>query len=255
LVCVFDCETIPDLELAKKHYDITQTDEIMICEEIFDYQEEKTGSSFLPLPFHKVVAISGVIADEYGNFIRVGTFKSDNEEGIIRDFFNFIDRKKPKLISFNGRNFDLPMLMIRALKYNFSIPAYFDNSNKWENYRARYSENFHIDLMEVLGNYGAVRGLKLDVISQMAGLPGKFDVHGDEVYKLYFDGELKKIEEYCESDVLNTYWLWLKYEVLKGNLLKSDYYSILLEMSKKLEEKKSYTKIFREYIQKELENA
>jgi predicted PolB exonuclease-like 3'-5' exonuclease len=149
----------------------------------------------------------------------------------------------------------MPMLLIRALKYNLSIPAYFDNSDKWNNYRVRYSEDFHIDLLEVLGNYGAVRGLKLDVICQMAGFPGKFDVHGDEVYKLYFDGEKKKIEEYCESDVLNTYLLWLKYELLKGNLLKMDYFNILNGMIDKLDTNKSYTKVFVEYIQKELENA
>jgi len=254
LVCVFDCETIPDLELAKKNYEITQDDNILICEELFFAQEEKTGNSFLPLPFHQVITISAVIADDYGKFVKVGTFKG-GEEKIISDFFKFIEKQKPKLISFNGRNFDLPMLFIRALKYNLSLPAYFDNTNKWENYRSRYSENFHIDLIEVLGSYGAVRGLKLDVIAQMAGLPGKFDVHGDEVYKLYFDGEIKKIEEYCESDVLNTYWLWLKYELLKGNLLKSDYYSILNGMKEKLDINKSYTQIFIEYIQKEISNA
>jgi len=254
LVCIFDCETVPDIELLKQNYEITQDDNILICEEAFFAQEEKTGSSFLPIPFHQVVSISAVIADDFGNFVKVGTFKG-NEEEIIRDFFKFIDSKKPKLISFNGRSFDLPMLFIRALKYNLSLPAYFDNTNKWENYRSRYSENFHIDLIEVLGSYGAVRGLKLDVIAQMAGLPGKFDVHGDEVYKLYFDGELKAIEEYCESDVLNTYWLWLKYELLKGNILKSDYYSIINEMGKKLEPSKSYTSIFKKFIQKECENA
>jgi len=254
LVCVFDCETIPDIDLVKKNYEITQEVDYLICEEAFFAQEEKTGSSFLPIPFHQVVTISAVIADDYGNFVKVGTFKGDEEE-IIRDFFKFIDTKKPKLISFNGRSFDLPMLFVRALKYNLSLPAYFDNTNKWENYRSRYSENFHIDLIEVLGSYGAVRGLKLDVVASMAGLPGKFDVHGDEVYKLYFDNEIKEIEEYCESDVLNTYWLWLKYELLKGNILKTDYYSIISEMAKKLDEKKSYTKIFREFIQKEIDNA
>jgi predicted PolB exonuclease-like 3'-5' exonuclease len=223
---------------------------------VFFAQEEKTGSTFLPIPFHKVVAISAVIADDFGNFVKVGTFnKVEGERGIIEEFFKFIEKTKPKLISFNGRNFDLPMLMIRALKYNLSIPAYFDNSNKWENYRVRYSENFHIDLMEVLGNYGAVRGLKLDVLAQMSGLPGKFDVQGADIYKLYFDGELEKIEEYCESDVLNTYWLWLKYEVLKGNLLKSDYYSYIQNMGDKLKDDKSYTKIFKDFITKEIEDA
>ena len=145
------------------------------------------------------------------------------------------------------------MLLVRALKYNISIPAYFDNKDKWNNYRSRYSEDYHLDLMDVLGGYGAVRGLKLDTLAQMSGLPGKFDVHGDEVYKLYFDGEIRKIKEYCESDVLNTYWLWLKYEVLKGSLLKENYILFLEQMAKNLEEGKSYTTIFREFIQKEID--
>ncbi len=254
MICIFDCETIPDLELAKQNYEITQTDDILICEEIFDAQEEKTGSSFLPIPFHQVVTISAVIAKDDGNFVKVGTFNGDERE-IIKDFFDFINKKKPKLISFNGRSFDMPMLLIRALKYNISIPAYFDNSDKWNNYRSRYSEDYHLDLMDVLGGYGAVRGLKLDTLAQMSGLPGKFDVHGDEVYKLYFDGEIRKIKEYCESDVLNTYWLWLKYEVLKGNLLEDNYLLFLDNMAKNLEENKSYTPVFREFIQKELNNV
>ena len=256
MVCIFDCETVPDIELVKQNYEIKENSDILICEEAYTQQNEKNGTTFLPIPFHKVVTISAVIADEFGNFVKVGTFnKNQTEKGIIGDFFNYIEKSKPKLVSFNGRNFDLPMLMIRALKYNLSIPAYFDNSNKWENYRVRYSENFHIDLMEVLGNYGAVRGLKLDLLAQMAGLPGKFDVHGDEVYRLYFENKIQEIEEYCETDVLNTYWLWLKYEMLKGNLLKSDYYSYIQNMGDKLEDKKSYTNIFREFIKKEIENA
>ncbi len=252
MICIFDCETIPDLELAKQNYDVTQTDEILMCEEVFYAQEEKTGSSFLPIPYHQVVTISAVIAKDDGSFIKVGTFNGDEEE-IITEFFDFINKKKPKLISFNGRSFDMPMLLVRALKYNISIPAYFDNKDKWNNYRSRYSEDYHLDLMDVLGGYGAVRGLKLDTLAQMSGLPGKFDVHGDEVYKLYFDGEIRKIKEYCESDVLNTYWLWLKYEVLKGSLLKENYILFLEQMAKNLEEGKSYTTIFREFIQKEID--
>jgi predicted PolB exonuclease-like 3'-5' exonuclease len=259
MLCVFDCETIPDLEMVKKFYTTYSEDEYMICQEAFDAQEEKTGSSFLPLPFHKVVTISAVIADDFGNFIKVGTFANGKEEKyIIEEFFKFIDSKNPKIVSFNGRAFDMPMLLIRAMKYNISLPAYFEvnnqalNKSKWENYRTRFSENFHNDLLETIGNYGAVRGLKLDEICYMSGLPGKFDVHGDEVTKLYFDGEADKIEEYCESDVLNTYWLYLKYELLKGTLSLNEYKDILSGFFDKIPENKSYSKVFREYIQKEL---
>lgn len=265
MLCVFDCETIPDTEMIKKHFPVTQDDPYLMCEEAFILQEEKTGSGFLPLPFHKVVSIAAVIADDYGNFLKVGNFPkgaiNPSEEELIESFFAFIEEKQPKLVSFNGRAFDMPMLLIRAMKYNLSLPAYFEtdnrdlNKNKWENYRARFSENFHNDLLETLGNYGAARGLKLDELCSCMELPGKYDVSGDEVTKLYFDEEITRIQEYCESDVLNTYWLYLKYELLKGELLKRDYYAILSHLAENMNPHRNYTEVFRAHIQKELENA
>ncbi|WP_187647948.1 3'-5' exonuclease [Nitrosophilus labii] len=261
MICVFDCETIPDTELIKKQYSFNEDlDELNLSLKAMSLQEAKNGSSFLPVPYHKVVAISAVIADDFGNFKKVSSIDGTNEKEMIENFLNFIDKHNPKLISFNGRGFDIPMLFIRALKYNLSCPAYFEQDNqmlnktKWENYRSRYSEQFHIDLLEVLGHYGAVRNLKLDTICTMAGVPGKFDISGDMVLELYYKGEIKKIKEYCESDVLNTYILFLKYEILKGNLSQEDYKAILLQMSDKMPKEKSYSKIFLDFIKKEVKD-
>ena len=257
MICVFDCETIPDVWLVKKHFEI-EGDGAKLCEKAFLIQEEKTGSSFLPLPFHQVVAISAVIADDFGAFQKVSSIEGDNEKQMIENFLAFIDRHNPKLISFNGRSFDMPMLMIRSLKYNLSCPAYFEtentefNKSKWDNYRYRYSNRFHVDLMDHISEFGAARGLKLDLLCSMANLPGKYDVSGDQVSQLYFQNEIKKIKEYCESDVLNTYWLYLKYELLKGNLIKEDYLNYLQMMSDNLKDEKSYAKVFKAYIEDEL---
>ncbi len=257
MICIFDCETVPDVELAKSEFDIKGTP-LEVSNKAFSLQEEKTGYSFLPIPFHQVVAISAVIADEFGKFDRVSSMQGESEKEMIKSFLGFIDSKQPKLVSFNGRAFDMPMLMIRAMKYNLSCPAYFEkenhelNKNKWDNYRSRYSDRFHVDLMDHIGEFGAVRGLKLDLLCKMMGLPGKYDVHGDEVTALYYQDEIKKIKEYCESDVLNTYWLYLKYELLKGNIILKDYINIIENFAEKLEEEKSYTKIFKSYIQKEI---
>ncbi len=261
MICVFDCETIPDTELIKKEYSFNEDlDELNLSLKAMSLQEAKNGSTFLPVPYHKVVAISAVIADDFGNFKKVNSIDGENEKEMIENFLNFIDRHNPKLISFNGRGFDIPMLFIRALKYNLSCPAYFEQDNqmlnktKWENYRSRYSEQFHIDLLEVFGHYGAVRNLKLDTICTMAGVPGKFDVSGDMVLELYYKGEIKKIKEYCESDVLNTYILFLKYEILKGNLTQEDYKAILLQMSDKMPKEKSYSEIFLDFIKNEVKD-
>lgn len=258
MICVFDIETIPDTKLLQDIYDYKGSDK-EIAQEAIKEQEAKSGSGFLPHPFHKIVAISAVIADEFGTFRKVNSMEGANEKELISDFLKFLDSHNPKLISFNGRSFDMPLLMIRALKYNLTCKAYFEvenrelNKNKWENYRSRYSDRFHIDLMDSLSEFGAVRGLKLDHLCTMSGLPGKYDVSGDQVMELYFNEELQKIKEYCESDVLNTYWLYLKYELLKGNVTSEDYLRNLTIMSEKLEKPKAYTAIFQEAIQKELE--
>ncbi len=242
MICVFDCETIPDIDLVRKSFDVEGLDDHAAIEATQEQYAEEHGTTFLPLPYHRLVALSAVIADEFGRFIKVGDFGegSDEEEDIIRHFFRFVEEKNPKLVSFNGRGFDMPMLLIRAMKYNISFPAWFDQSNpmlnksKWENYRQRYAEHFHMDLLDSMGSFGAVRNLKLDTLCTMAGIPGKYDVSGDQVLNLYYDDKLPLIKEYCQSDVLNTYWLYLKYELLRGDLAIEDYYSFLQTMQDNL---------------------
>jgi len=260
MICVFDCETIPDTKLIRDQFGLEGND-LEVSNQAILLQEEKSGSGFLPVPFHKVVAICAVIADDFGRFERVNCILGENEKELIENFLNFINKKNPKLISFNGRMFDLPMLMIRAMKYCLSVPSYFEvenkmlNKTKWDNYRYRFSDKFHLDLLDHISDFGAVRGLNLDLLCSMLSLPGKFDVSGDQVVELYYKNELKKINEYCQSDVLNTYLLYLRYELLKGNISKQEYIQNLQIMLSKLPQDKSYSEVFTKSIQKEIDDS
>ena len=151
--------------------------------------------------------------------------------------------------------------MVRAMRYNLNAAAYYEsenkelNKNKWENYRARYSPKFHLDLLDFISDFGSVRGIKLDTLCASLNLPGKYDVHGDQVLELYYAGELDKINEYCESDVLNTYWLFLKFELLQANILQDDYINHLNVMSEFLAKNcahRGYTEVFCSAIRDEL---
>ena len=223
--------------------------------------KEKTGSEFLPVCFHRVVSISAVMADGFGRFLRVSTLEGESERDKIAKFLTFIEDFNPRLVSFNGRGFDLPMIMARAMCYDLSAAAYFEtndrdnNKSKWENYRSRYDGRFHLDLLDHISDFGAVRGLKLDHICASMGLPGKYDVHGDQVLQLYYAGEQAKIDEYCRSDVLNTYWLFLKYELLRGKITKDDYLNYIAVMGEFLKKEcagMSYTPVFCDFIEREL---
>lgn len=269
MVCVFDIETIPDVELLREKFGYTGSD-LEVCLEAFKEQEEKSGSEFLPIAFHKIISIAAVFCDEYGHFEKVGVFgrKGGNpsdeliEAVTLGEFLKWFNKNQPRLISFNGRGFDIPTMMLRAMKYNLESMAYYEqdnpqiNKNKWENYRQRYSERFHTDLLDSLGHYGSVRGIRLDDVASLCGLPGKYDVSGDDVYRLYYgEQDLQRIDEYCQSDVLNTYWVYLKYEILKGNLILSDYVGILQDWLSKFPKDKSYSSIFVQKIEQEIERC
>lgn len=258
ILCIFDCETIPDTHALNLAYGYTGNEK-EIMQQAFKQQKERTGSEFLPINFHRVIAISAVMANEFGQFERVSSIKANSEDELIFKFISFINSKNPRLISFNGRGFDLPMLMVRAMKYNLSCPTYFDTSgngmDKWTNYRSRYDGIFHLDLCDHMGEFGNVRGLSLDALCKSLNIPGKYDTHGDDVYRLYIAGEQEKIEEYCESDTLNTYWLFLKYELLRGNITQDDYTKYLNIMAENLIQEKdfrNYTPVFCNAIDDEL---
>ena len=226
---------------------------LLACEE----QRKNSGQAFLPVLFHKVVCISAVLADKNGKFIKVNTIEGKDEHEIIANFLNFIENHAPKLVSYNGRGFDLPMLMIRAMKYNLRAPRYYNTSDKWCNYRTRYDATWAMDLLDYISDFRAVSGLRLDTLCAMLGMPGKYDVHGDQVLELFYANKLDKIKEYCESDTLNTYWLFLKYELLRGKMGYEQYFSSLEAMSEFIASNKaemSYTKPFCECIEKEIKD-
>ncbi|MDE5591480.1 MAG: 3'-5' exonuclease [Helicobacter sp.] len=239
-------------------------DDLEISKQAQAICQELNGSNFLPHCYHQIVSIAAVFCDDFGNFKKVGNFssagdtKEERESTLINAFFDYLNKHQPKLVSFNGRNFDIPTLLIRAMKYKISAHAYFEvdniqlSKNKWENYRQRYSERFHTDLLDVLGNYGAARGLKLDVLANLVGFPGKFDVCGDQVLDLYYQKEYNKINSYCQSDVLNTYGVYLNYELLAGHLNLQDYQNILLHWRDKLPRDQEYYQIFFDTITQQI---
>lgn len=252
-ICVFDCESVPDAALIRRVYGFDGDDE-SVSKMALAAQKDESGNEFLPLPFHRIISICAVICDEFGAFIKVNKIDGDSEREMIGNFFAFINKYEPRLVSFNGKGFDMPVLVLRALKYNIRANAYLDTiSDKWNNYKTRYNEQRHCDLFESLG---AWRGVRLDTVCAMAGLPGKYDTHGDEVMQLFYADKLDKIHEYCESDTLNTYMLFLKYELIKGNLSEEDYLSYLSLMSEYIKAHKSergYVQIFSNACESESE--
>ena len=156
---VFDIETVPDVEFGRRLYELGDLDDELVAKIMFFKQKQARGTDFLPLPQHRVVAISAVLrtADELHVF-SIGDTDSDEAELVSR-FFDGIEKYAPQIVSWNGSGFDLPVLHYRALRHGLSAAKYWDIGDddrefRFNNYLSRFHWR-HIDLMDVLSGFQA----------------------------------------------------------------------------------------------------
>jgi hypothetical protein len=143
----------------------------------------------------------------------------ERERHLLEDFSRFVGRARPVLVTYNGRSFDLPVMVMRALCHAVSLPWYYRDRDV----RYRYSGDGHLDLCDWLADHGATRAGKLDAIVRLIGLPGKVGVDGSQVEGLYQAGHLESIQHYCLADVAQTALLFLRFKLLQGQLAPDVY--------------------------------
>jgi predicted PolB exonuclease-like 3'-5' exonuclease len=219
---VFDIETIPDVELGRRLPGIADGDDAAVGDAMLALREQETGSAFLPYEQHRVIAISALLrsGDQFQVW-SVGTPDSPEEE-LLQRFFGGLDKLRPTLVSWNGSGFDLPVLHYRMLRHGVASPTYWDTGDldrdfRWNNYLNRYHSR-HIDLMDVLSAYQGRGRATLEHASLLLGLPGKLGMSGDQVWGAWRAGRIADIRSYCETDVLNTYLIYLRFELIRGKL-------------------------------------
>jgi predicted PolB exonuclease-like 3'-5' exonuclease len=223
-VLVFDIETVPDVEGGRRLYGLEDLSDADVANAMFAKRRQDTEgkSDFLRHHLHRVVAIAAVLRREDRlNVWSLGEERSSESE-LINRFFEGIERFTPTLVSWNGGGFDLPVLHYRALVHGISAPRYWetgddDASFRYNNYLNRFHYR-HTDLMDILSAYQARATASLEEIATLIGLPGKLGMHGSEVWQHWQDGDLQGIRAYCETDVLNTYLIYLRYELMRGRL-------------------------------------
>jgi predicted PolB exonuclease-like 3'-5' exonuclease len=219
---VFDIETVPDVELGRRLYNLHGLSDADVMKAMFTLRRNDVGTEFLPHEQHRVVAISCVLrARDVLKVWSLGDPGSPESE-LIERFFDGIERFSPDLVSWNGGGFDLPVLHYRALKAGVRAPRYWETGNedsafRYNNYLSRFHWR-HIDVMDVLSGYQPRAKASLSNIAALLGLPGKLGFSGDKVADAFLAGEILQIRRYCETDVLNTYLIYLRFECMRGNL-------------------------------------
>lgn len=218
-ILAFDIETIPDCPGIRKIHGLPEDlPDAEVAEIAFQKRRVQTGNDFLPPHLHRVVVISCVLRNDEGVRIFSIGEPDANEPQAIQRFFEGINRYVPQIVSWNGRNFDLPVLVARGLIHAVTAACFWDTGSdnkdfRWSNYINRFHDR-HIDLMDVLAMYGG-RGSPLDEVARLSGLPGKLGVGGGAVWDSYRQGALGAIRDYCEADCLNTYLLFLRLQLMR----------------------------------------
>jgi hypothetical protein len=226
-VIAFDIETVPDVDGGRRLYDLADLSDAQVAEVMFQRCRQKSGGEFLRHHLHRVVSIAFVMRTR--DTLKVWSLGAPGgtERDLIQRFFDGLGRYTPILVSWNGGGFDLPVLHYRALLHGVSAPRYWelggeDSDFRWNNYLSRFHWR-HVDLMDVLAGYQPRASAPLDEIATLLGFPGKMGMHGAKVWQAFQDGDIAGICNYCETDVLNTYLVYLRFQLLRGQLTQTGY--------------------------------
>jgi 3'-5' exonuclease len=219
---VFDIETVPDTDLGRRLYDLRDLSDEHVAQIMFTKRRQESGSEFLSHEQHRIVAISVVMRSR--ETLRVWSLGDENssEKDLIERFFDGLEKYTPDLVSWNGAGFDLPVLHYRSLLHSVPAARYWemgdsDQSFRYSNYLSRFHWR-HMDLMDILSGFQGRGRASLQDIALLLGFPGKLGMHGADVWPAYLEGGLSRIRDYCETDVLNTYLIYLRFERVRGHL-------------------------------------
>ncbi len=150
----------------------------------------------------------------------------DSEKVLIQAFFDLIEKYTPQLVSWNGSGFDLPVLHYRALINQVHAPRYWEMGEsqdsdsrefKWNNYISRYHMR-HLDLMDLLVKFNGRANAPLDALAKLCGFPSKMGMDGSQVWPAFQAGQIADIRRYFETDVVNTYLMYCRYQLLRGGV-------------------------------------
>ena len=228
-ILVFDVETIPDIDSGKKIFNLEDLSDKNAAELMFSHRYQKSNgrTEFLQHYLHKIVTISVVLkTDDKLSVWSLGD-KNSTETELLERFFEGIERYTPVIVSWNGSGFDLPVIHYRSLIHGVVAQRYWENGDddqsfRWNNYLNRFHSR-HTDLMDVLSGYITTARAPLNEIATILGFPGKMGMSGEKVWDCYLDGDIGSIRNYCETDVLNTYLIYLKYQLMRGRLTNDLY--------------------------------
>jgi 3'-5' exonuclease len=253
---IFDCEAIADGDLVQK---IRYPQETLTPQQAIRrfrdevLAERNDGKDILPVTYMLPISVAVAKVDARYHLLDLSTLDAPHyRPSVITKHFwqGWTHYQRPTLVSFNGRGYDLPLLELAAFRYGYSVPFWFNLDDKsFEQARNRYNMFAHIDLSDLLSNFGATRltgGLNL--IANLIGKPGKTGTDGSKVQDMYDAGQVHEINDYCRCDVLDTYFVFLRTRVLLGKLKLDEEQKLVAEAKSWLEARTENVPAYAHYL-------
>ncbi|MFO7907344.1 MAG: 3'-5' exonuclease [Planctomycetota bacterium] len=252
---VFDIESVADGGLISKlRYADQQLSPLDAVRRYREELMETRGSDFIPYTYQLPVSL--VIGKVSGDFRLLDLVALDEPafrpHVIAENFWRGWEAyERPTFVTFNGRTFDVPLMELAAFRYGLSLPGWFDTQARvYDQPRNRYNLKCHIDLQDILTNYGATRfSGGLNLTANLLGKPGKMNVEGHMVQDLYDAGKQVEINDYCRCDVLDTYFVFLRTCVLLGHLTLAREQQLISDTRQWLAERQEDTPIYATYLE------
>ncbi|MFZ9090794.1 MAG: 3'-5' exonuclease [Planctomycetaceae bacterium] len=252
---IFDVETVGDGNLIQQ---VRYPEERLSPREaVARYRSqllEETGKDILPLTF--VLPVSVAVAKVRSDFSLIDVSVLDHPhyrpEQIVRGFWQGWNHyQRPTFVTFNGRGYDIPVMEVAAFRFGIGIPAWFNiDSRSFEQARNRYNQAAHLDLQDLLTNFSAFRmNGGLNLLAHLIHRPGKAGIDGSLVQDMFYDGKVDEINDYCRCDVLDTYFVFLRTQVLLGRITTDDEHSLTADARNLLESKRDQHKAYQTYLE------
>ena len=242
LVLFFDMEWVPDAHGARRLFDLPEeTAEVEAMQRLWqasgDFHPENNLRPFLKYMFSRVVSIAflsrkpvfvdGERTVEFGlhSLPELPIDELPDEAPLIERFLYILGKRCPQLVGYNSAASDIQVLIQRGMINEVAAEKFCERPDKpWEgnDYFKRWDNEDHLDMLKL---FSGSKGMtpRLDEFAKLCGFPGKIDVKGDQVTDLWLDGNITKIVEYNQIDVLNTYLLWLRLVLFCGKIKEEDY--------------------------------
>ncbi len=251
---VFDVEAVADGDLiARAKYGDPELPASEAIARFAAERLEQRGSAVLPPTWMLPISVAVAKVDSGFRLIDLAVLDATQyrPHRITEQFWKgWKHYGQPTLVTFNGRGYDLPVLEMAAYRYGITLPEWFNvEARSYEQARNRYNVHSHIDLMDLVSNFGASRvNGGLNLLAHLIGKPGKTGVDGSMVQGFYDEGRAEEINDYCRCDVLDTYFVFLRSRVLTGRLDIESEQRLVAETKQWLEERRGECAAYGHYL-------